>query len=154
MRAACARVIVGEHVDDHGDRNRSSDVFIVDTRTGAIELVSRSAGGGSANGASVHPALSGDGRFVAFQSTASDLICKDRCGGADEDINLLWDVFLFDRNAAVMTRISADAAGSWMEASAGPALDAAATVIAFSSRHAIGPADTKNDFDLFIARLK
>ena len=136
-----------------GDRNRSSDVFIVDTRTGAIELVSRSAGGGSANGASVHPALSGDGRFVAFQSTASDLICKDRCGGADEDINLLWDVFLFDRNAAVMTRISADAAGSWMEASAGPALDAAATVIAFSSRHAIGPADTKNDFDLFITQL-
>jgi Tol biopolymer transport system component len=135
-----------------GDRNRSSDVFLADLKTGAIELVSRSAGGGSGNGASAIPALSSDGRFVAFQSEASDLLCAGRCPSQNEDINLLWDVFLLDREKRLMIRVSADTAGGWMEGSGGPALDASASTVVFSSRHPISRADMRNDFDLFVLR--
>jgi TolB protein len=133
-----------------GDRNRSPDVFLADLRTGSIELVSRSVRGGSANGTSIAPALSADARFVVFQSDASDLVCGRNCTAADEDINLVWDVFVLDRRDHAITRMSADAAGGWMEPSIGPALDAAGEVIAFSSRHPIDAADVTNDFDLFV----
>jgi TolB protein len=133
------------------DRNRSSDIFLADLRSGSIELVSRSSKRGSANGASRSAALSWDGRFVAFQSEATDLVCSAHCSAADEDINLLWDVFLLDRQTDKMTRVSEDKTGGWMEGSGGPALDGTGEVVAFSSRHPIDGADTKNDFDLFIA---
>jgi Tol biopolymer transport system component len=133
------------------DRNSLADVFVADLQTGSIELISRSARGMSANGSSGSPAISTDGRFVAFQSEASDLVCG-RCGATKEDINLLWDVFLFDRTTRLMTRMSADQSGGWMEGSGGPALDAAGRIVAFSSRHPVDANDRKNDFDLFIMR--
>lgn len=134
-----------------GDRNRSSDVFLADLQLGSIELVSRSASRASGNGASRAPALSADGRFVAFQSLASDLICS-QCSRALEDINLLWDVFVLDRQTGTLTRVSTDAAGGWMEPSGGPALDASGGLVAYSSRHPIDATDTQNDFDLFVAQ--
>jgi Tol biopolymer transport system component len=133
-----------------GDRNGVADVFIADLQSGSVELVSVSARGGSANGSSGSPALSADGRFVAFQSDASDLVCASACPLDTEDINLLWDVFLLDRQARTITRMSTDPAGGWMEASVGPAIDAAGRVVAFSSRHPTGELDNRNDFDLFI----
>ncbi len=133
-----------------GDRNGVADVFVADLQSGAIELVSGSARGGAANGPSGSPVISANGRFVAFQSEASDLVCAGDCPPAAEDINLLWDVFLFDRATRTTTRLSADAAGCWMEASVGPAIDAAGAVVAFSSRRPIDPQDRRHDFDLFI----
>jgi TolB protein len=132
-----------------GDRNRSADVFLRDLRTHSSVLISRSASGGAANGRSGNPAVSADGRFVAFQSQASDLICARRCPPAVEDINLLSDVFLFDRVRGLMIRISAGP-GGWAEESAAPQVDAAGDVIAFTSRHPIDAQDDRNDFDLFV----
>ncbi len=132
------------------DRARGADVFVADLATGAVAVVSRSARGGPGNAPSASPALSADGRFVAFQSEASDLLCAATCPAAQEDINLLPDVFLFDRQARTMTRASGTASAGWLEASVGPALDRSGAIVAFSSRHPIGAADTKNDFDLFI----
>jgi Tol biopolymer transport system component len=135
------------------DRNKASDIFVADLATGAIDLVSRSASGGSGNGASANPSLSSDGRFVVFQSDASDLVCRGECSAADEDINLLWDVFVVDRQSKVTTRLSADPSAGWMEPSTGPAIDGAGTVVAFSSRHAMDITDKANDYDLFIRQL-
>jgi Tol biopolymer transport system component len=132
-----------------GDRNRSADIFLRDLRTHSTLLISRSASGGAANGQSGSPVVSADGRFVAFQSQASDLICARRCPAAAEDINLLSDVFLFDRATGLMTRISAGP-GNWAEESAAPQIDAAGDVIAFTSRHPIDAQDDRNDFDLFV----
>jgi TolB protein len=134
------------------DRNESFDVFVTEWRIASMELISRGGRHGSANGESCSPALSADGRFVVFQSDASDLACTSGCDGSGEDINLLWDVFLFDRQQREMKRISADKTGAWMEASGGPALDGSASVIAFSSRHPTDADDRRNDFDLFIVR--
>lgn len=133
-----------------GDRNQASDVFLFDRQKETTTLVSRSAVGGSANGVSTSPDLSFDGRFVAYQSDASDIVCARRCLAAAEDINLLWDVFVFDRFAGRSVKVSGDESGGWMEASDGPALAASAPVVAFSSRHPIDMADRRNDFDLFI----
>jgi Tol biopolymer transport system component len=132
------------------DRNRSADVFVRDLLDQSTTLISRSAGGGTGNGASASPAISADGRFVAFQSTASDLVCARHCAAAADDINLLPDVFLFDRVTNQMTWISATAAGGWAEESGAPQVDASGTVVTFSSRHPIDASDVGNDFDLFV----
>jgi Tol biopolymer transport system component len=133
-----------------GDRNRVSDVFLHDRTTNATVLVSRSTRRGAANGASLNPAISNDGRFVAFQSEASDLICASRCSAAEKDINLLFDVFLFDGLTRSIRRLSGWESGGWMEESGGPALGAGGDVVAFTSRHPIDSLDIANDFDLFI----
>jgi Tol biopolymer transport system component len=133
-----------------GDRNRAADVFLRDLRTGSLTLVSRSPDGESGNGTSVGPAISADGRFVAFQSDASNLVCAKRCSPKDEDINLLPDVFVFDRDRKTIIRVSGDDAGGWMEGSRGPALDGSGQVLAFASRHPIDALDRGDDFDLFV----
>jgi Tol biopolymer transport system component len=133
-----------------GDRNRSADVFLRDLQTQTTTLVSRRADGGTANGPSGTPAISADGRFIAFQSEASDLVCVRRCPAALDDVNLLSDVFLFDRAADRMTWISALPSGGWPEESGGPDVDATGGIVTFASRHPIDEHDVRNDFDLFI----
>jgi Tol biopolymer transport system component len=134
-----------------GDRNRSPDVFLHDRNQRTTRLVSRSASqGGTANGVSTEPAISSDGRFVVFQSEASDMVCERRCPAEKADINLVSDVFRFDRETGSVMRLSADAAAGWMEESGGPAVSASGEVVAFTSRHPVSGQDLANDFDLFI----
>ncbi len=136
------------------DRNGVADVYLHDVHTGRTTLVSRSARGGSATGASRHPALSADGRFVAFVSDAGDLACAGRCPNRLLDLNLVADVYVFDTLTHALARVSgARARSPWWEVSAGPSLDAAGRVIAFSSRHPIDASDVKHDFDLFIEEM-
>jgi TolB protein len=133
-----------------GDRNRLADVFLRDLQTQTTTLVSRRADGGTANGPSGTPAISADGRFIAFQSEASDLVCVRRCPAILDDVNLLSDVFLFDRVADRMTLISTLPSGGWAEESAEPQIDATGGIVTFASRHPIDGQDVRNDFDLFI----
>ena len=137
------------------DRNRSADVFLFDRFANSTVLISRTPDGASGNGGSGSPALSADGRFVAFQSDASNLECDRRCPSALEDINLLWDVFVLDREKQVIVRVSADPEAGWMESSNAPALAGRGDlVVAFSSRHPIDTADRADDFDLFVRAPK
>ncbi|MBI5364329.1 MAG: PD40 domain-containing protein [Planctomycetes bacterium] len=62
------------------DTNGSMDVFRRELQTGALLLVSADMAGGSANGESLYPSISGDGRFVAFGSHATDLLMVDANG--------------------------------------------------------------------------
>ncbi|HET7217061.1 MAG TPA: hypothetical protein VFJ02_03400, partial [Vicinamibacterales bacterium] len=135
-----------------GDRNRARDVFLVDRTTMATILVSRAAVGGAGNGVSLSPVISADGRFVVFQSDASNLVCASRCPAGQSDVNLLWDVFLFDRVTGTIARMSEDELGGWMEWSAGPAVDGTGRAVAFSSRHPTDALDQRHDLDLFIRK--
>jgi hypothetical protein len=88
-----------------------------------------------------------------FQSEAADLVCVAHCARDLEDINLLWDVFMFDRQLHTTVRLSSDPTTAWMEESSGPAMDATGAVVVFSSRHPIDRSDKANDCDLFIRQL-
>jgi Tol biopolymer transport system component len=139
--------------DDAEDENRGADVFVFDRESSAIAKVSRAADGSGPNGVSANPTISGDGRFIAFQSDAGNLACSGRCTRAQEDINLLWDVFVFDRTTARTVRVSEDELGGWMEWSIGPSIDNSGRVVAFSSRHPMHADDRLDDMDLFVRLL-
>ena len=121
-------------------------ICLADLQTGTTRIITRSVRRGLANGASAKPRMSSDGRFVVFQSEASDLV-------AAEDFNLLWDVFVFDRETSTMSRVSGDADAVWMEPSTGPSIDGRGSVVAFSSRHPTDAFDKRNDFDLYVANF-
>lgn len=56
-----------------GDRNGQTDVFVHDCDTATTVRVSVASGGAESDGASLSPSISGDGRFVAFESAATNL---------------------------------------------------------------------------------
>ena len=60
-----------------GDTNGERDVFVRDRGTGTTQLVSAGLGGAPANGLSGGADVSGNGRFVAFVSLASNLVAGD-----------------------------------------------------------------------------
>jgi Tol biopolymer transport system component len=73
-----------------GDTNGLVDVFVHDRLTGQTTRVSVASDGTQATGGnSVFPVLSADGRFVAFDSTATNLVPSDTNGFSD--------VFVHDR---------------------------------------------------------
>ena len=84
------------------DTNYSRDVYVHDLRTGITELAST---GQDANGNndSWSPSISDDGRFVAFQSAASNLVEGDTNGSSP---NTGWDVFVRDIIAGTTVRVS------------------------------------------------
>ena len=86
-----------------GDTNAAVDVFLRDVATGDTTRVSVGGGGAQGNGRSEAPRLSGDGRFVAFQSLASNLVAGDTNGAGD--------VFAYDRDLRTTTRLSVTASG-------------------------------------------
>ena len=57
-----------------GDINGKSDIFLYDTMTEEIELVSISSSGVQGNGDSKDPAICGSGRFISFTSEATNLV--------------------------------------------------------------------------------
>jgi hypothetical protein len=130
-----------------------AQIFIHDRQTGAVELVSRTPRGRPANGPSAHPAISHDGSIITFQSLASDLVCNMKCRGSQSDINLLWDVFVYNRTTRRAIRASADDGMEWIENSHGPALDESGCVITFSTRHPISTVDDAHDDDLYVMTL-
>jgi Tol biopolymer transport system component len=136
----------GRYVAFVGPVNGLSHIFLADLQTDTTRVITQSVRRGRANGSSANPGVSSDGRFVVFQSQASDLV-------RDEDFNLLWDVFVYDRTTETIIRVSGDPDDMWMEPSIGPSIDGTGSVIAFSSRHPTGAADKRNDFDLYVAAL-
>lgn len=80
------------------DTNGTPDAFVRDLRTGRTERVSVKSNGRASHGVVREVALSPDGRYVVFTSTADDLVRGDP--------NDLDDVFLHDRETGRTQRIS------------------------------------------------
>jgi len=68
--------VCDNNLDGQAQEN-CSDIFIHDRATGFTQRLSVAASGAEGNGASHHAALSGDGRTLAFESTASNLVPND-----------------------------------------------------------------------------
>ncbi|MBK7645370.1 MAG: PD40 domain-containing protein [Planctomycetes bacterium] len=90
-----------------GDTNERPDVFVRDLLTGVVERISQSANGAPADGPSEGAAISADGRYVAFASSAMNLIAGENTSGAPQ----VWDVYVRDRTAGTTVRASASTAG-------------------------------------------
>ncbi|MBI5137671.1 MAG: PD40 domain-containing protein [Nitrospirae bacterium] len=108
------------------DTNGVADVYLRDTLAGTTTRVSPDVFDGPADGASDAPAISADGKYVAFASLASDLVAGDTNGVAD--------IFLRDTLAGTTTRISVDTAGTDANGpSRAPAISADGGLVAFES---------------------
>jgi Tol biopolymer transport system component len=80
------------------DSNGASDIFVRDRLAGTTTRMSMDSLAVPTNGDSTGPSISSDGRYVAFESMATNLVAGDT--------NLAWDVFVRDRVAATTTRAS------------------------------------------------
>src|SRR3989441_47631 len=130
-----------------GDTNSATDVFVHDRQTGMTERVSVASDGTQANNASSYPVLSADGRFVAFDSAATDLVAGDTNGASD--------VFVHDRQTGTTERVSGASDGTQgNDASAGPALSADGRLVAFHSTATnLVAGDTNRAYDVFVHEL-
>ena len=86
-----------------GDTNGQGDVFVHDLQMGTIELISLATQGTRGNRISARPRISADGRYVAFESYASNLV--------PGDTNNEPDILLRDRQAGTTERISVSSTG-------------------------------------------
>ena len=126
------------------DTNGAADVFVRDRATGTTTRVSVGAGGAQANGPSSLWSLSADGRFVAFASTATNLVPGDTNG--------FTDVFLHDRQTGTTSRVSVGAGGAQANsASFAASLSADGRLIAFASFASnLVSGDTNATWDVFV----
>ena len=129
------------------DVNERTDVFVRDLRAGVTERISVSSAGEEANNASSVPTISRDGRYVVFESLATNL--------APNDTNGTTDIFVHDRATRTTTRMSESAAG---EGAKGMSYNA---TIAGGGRHVLFssfaanlvPGDVNGQGDIFIRDL-
>ena len=124
------------------DTNAAADVFVHDRLAGTTERVSVSSGGGQASGdttlalLSAAPAITPDGRFVAFLSAAGNLVSGDTvtCTYGATTTNC-YDVFVYDRPNKLtrMASVTPDGLPGDQGASGPPAISADGRYVAFGS---------------------
>ena len=87
-----------------GDTDENGDIFVRDRLTNTTTPVSVNSAGNQTFSESNFPSISADGRFVAFESFASDLV--------PGDTNNTSDIFVRDTLTNTTTRVSVDSAGN------------------------------------------
>jgi Tol biopolymer transport system component len=135
-----------------GDINDLSDVFMHDRVTRRTTRISVGPGGVLANGASGltdnQSAISGNGRYVVFQSNASNLV--------PADTNVLSDVFIRDRKTRTTRRISVSSRGRQGNGSSyNAAISPNGRYLVFTSdADNLVPRDTNAASDIFVRDRK
>jgi len=130
-----------------GDTNGVQDVFVHDRSTGTTTRVSVSTRGRQGNDDSNDQAISASGRFVTFESDATNLV--------RDDANGYGDVFVHDRETGKTTMVSVSSSGEQANASAGAlapgAISADGSRIVFSSEATnLVSGDTNDAQDVFV----
>jgi len=110
-----------------GDTNGVVDIFVHDLQTGMTRRASVNSAGTQAESACYHPSLSDDGRLVAFETNASNLVSGDTNG--------VIDIFVHDFQTGATRRASVDSAGNQTVTyhSGWPSLSADGRLVAFES---------------------
>ena len=131
-----------------GDTNGYIDVFVRDRKLHRTYLVSVSSAGVQGNGDSFEPSISPDGRYVAFDSAASNLVAGDTNG--------YIDVFVRDRMLHRTYLVSVDSAG--VQGNIGsfdPSISADGRYVAFqSSASNLVAGDSNGVEDVFVRDRK
>jgi Tol biopolymer transport system component len=125
------------------DTNGKKDVFVRDMIAGTTELVSVTSSGEQVHGDSDVPTISADGRMIAFQSSAADLIPSDTNGATD--------VFAHDRSSGETALISSGVMGQGDHDSFTASISADGRFVAFASLASnLVPNDTNALADVFV----
>ena len=130
-----------------GDTNGQSDVFLHDRLLHTTERMSTSAAGVQGDQTSLLCSISADGRYVAFQSWATNLVAGD--------LNGMEDVFLKDRVSGAVTLVSIGSAGGQGNGPSNwPDVNADGTRVVFLSEASnLIASDTNNGADVFVRDL-
>jgi Tol biopolymer transport system component len=120
------------------------EVYVKDLQTGAIERVSLADDESESNSDSAIPAISGNGRFVAFASFATNLVPGDNNG--------VFDVFVRDRMLKTTERVSVSSSETEGDAaSQSPSVNGDGRFVAFSSDATnLVPMDLNGRRDIFV----
>src|SRR5262245_6374137 len=133
-----------------GDTNGEEDLFVYDLANGIVERVNVATDGTQAevadNGSHIvgePPSISGDGRFVAFDSDAGNLVANDTNGTRD--------IFVRDRMSGTTERVSLDSTGAEANAPcSGPAISDDGRFVVFTTNGQLTPDDTNASFDVYL----
>jgi Tol biopolymer transport system component len=130
-----------------GDLNFAGDIFVHDRETGKTELISVASDDRQGDSHSTKPSISATGRFVAFESAATNLV--------PGDTNDTWDIFVHDRETGITERVSVATDGSQANRGTGgmvtPSISADGRFVAFaSSSDNLVSYDTNESTDIFV----
>lgn len=135
------------------DANGIRDVFLFDAATSVTSMISRNLvddqGANGANGQSLHPVITGDGRWVAFESLASNLIAGDT--------NQRRDIFIGStRGAAELSRVSESPDGLGGDSdSKGISIDEKGRTVAFHTFATnLSDIDLNGASDVYLRRME
>jgi len=127
-----------------GDTNRHSDIFVHDRHSGQTTRVSVSGTWAQGDEDSFWPSISADGRFVAFYSSATNLV--------PGDTNDMSDIFVRDRQKGVTERVSVSSTGDQgKDISEAPSISVDGRYVGFRSLASnLVPGDTNDMSDIFV----
>lgn len=123
----------------------SADVYVVALESGVCERASVSSTGAGGNHPSERAAMSGDGRFVAFASTATNLVEGAPLAGPNR-------IYVRDRAAGTTVHVSASASGGFPNGSCEmPTISRDGDVVAFHSTASdLVESDANDTLDVFV----
>jgi len=127
-----------------GDTNDEEDIFVTELATGVTKRVNVSTAGGQTNDAIIGFAISGDGRYITFDSIASNLVASDT--------NTAYDIFVRDTVTNTTIRISNGIGGAQSNGlSLNPVISQSGRYIAYESRATnLVSGDTNSQSDIFL----
>ena len=127
------------------DTNEVQDIFVYDRTLDTIERVSVDNSGNEGNGESWYPRISSDGRYVAFNSFASNLVPGDTNG--------VCDIFVYVRTLDTNERVRVDNDGTEGNGNSDWAsISPDGRYVAFASEASnLVPGDTNGVGDIFVS---
>jgi Ca2+-binding RTX toxin-like protein len=149
--SADARYVVFESVASNlvaNDSNGMMDIFIKELQSGTIQRISTDAAGAQGNSSSTNAQFSADGRYVVFESYASNLVAGDSNG--------TYDIFVKDLQSGAIQRVSTDAAGVQGNShSTNAQFSADGRYVVFKSlANNLVSGDSNNAYDIFVKDLQ
>jgi Tol biopolymer transport system component len=132
------------------DTNGEEDLFVYERATATLTRVNLTGAGTQADPGDhdahivgERPSLSADGRFVAFDSRAANLVAGD--------LNDVGDVFVRDRQSGTTERINlAHDESEALSPSSAPSISADGRYVAFISQASLTPDDGNGSFDVYV----
>lgn len=138
-----------------GDVNGFADIFVVDTLTGAISLQSVSTAGAQANGSSFRPSVSHTGRYIVFESSATNLAGATTPGVThiylrDRDVSGSGTFDTAGNTSTVLIDVNGATAGNASAVQAQISADGNFVVFASRATNLAGAATTANRQHIYV----